>query len=90
MILNKKPLTLSEAKVYAKPSEEKRQVDEYFKIFAKLSREKAEKLGEEIAKLNNPKIREENIVKIVDFLPKDSEDINKIFASTYRIKNVLW
>ncbi len=82
MILSRKPLTLAEAKAYAKPSEEKRPIDEYFKTFTKLSREKSEKLAEDIVKLNNPKIREENIVKIVDLLPKDSEDINKIFVET--------
>jgi len=28
--------------------------------------------------LNNPKLNEEFIVKVVDFLPQDIEDLNKI------------
>ena len=29
--------------------------------------------------MNNPKIREDSLVKIVDLLPKDAESVNKIF-----------
>jgi len=39
----------------------------------------AKELYVEIENLNNPKIKEEHIVKIVDFLPKDVEDVSKIF-----------
>ncbi|MDP3881830.1 MAG: hypothetical protein Q8Q31_03050 [Nanoarchaeota archaeon] len=78
MILNSKPLTLTEAKSYYKEGEDKKPIDEYFKAFLKLSKEDADKLGEEIRSLNNPKLKEEDIVKIVDFVPKDLEDLNKI------------
>jgi len=42
-----------------------------------LKKNKADELAEEIRKLNNPKIKEEEIVKIVDFLPKGREELNK-------------
>jgi len=77
-ILNKTPLTIAEAKSYLKESEEKKPVDAYFKEFASLNLDKAKKLSEDIKALNNPKLKEEDIVKIVDFLPQDSEDLNKI------------
>ena len=48
--------------------------------FAKLTKDKAEKLADEVRALNNPKIKEENVIKIVDTLPEDSEDMNKIFT----------
>src|SRR3989338_2586448 len=78
MIISSKPLTLAEAKSYYEAGEDKRPIDDYFKVFIKLSKEDSEKLAEEIRTLNNPKLKEEHIVKIVDFTPKDSEDLNKI------------
>lgn len=78
MIISSKALTIAEAQSYYKPGEEKKPIDDYFKAFLKLSKEDSEKLGEEIRALNNPKLKEEHIVKIVDFVPKDAEDLNKI------------
>lgn len=80
MILNRKPLSISEVKSYLKEVDGSKQTAEYLKTFAILSKDKAEKLADEIRALNNPKIKEENAIKIVDFLPKDLEDINKIFT----------
>jgi len=44
-----------------------------------LSNEKADKLKESVKGLDNPKIREDDFIKLADFVPKTSEDINKIF-----------
>jgi len=41
--------------------------------------EKAESLKKEILALNNPKINEFHAVKTVDFLPRETRDVNKIF-----------
>ena len=79
MIINRTPLTLAEVKSYIKDLDEKKTLSDYLKKFSELDTKKALKLKEEIQALNNPKIREENIVKIIDFLPRDSEDLNKIF-----------
>ena len=78
MILHSKPLSLAEAKSLYLAGEERKPIDDYFKSFLKLSKEDAEKLREEIAKLNNPKIKSEYVVKIADLIPKDAEDLNKI------------
>lgn len=78
MILNKTPITLAEVKENVKDVENKA-MEDYIKAFAKLSKSDVVKCTEAITALNNPKIKEENIVKILDFLPKDSEDLNKIF-----------
>jgi len=82
MILDKKPLTLGEVKKYVEGLENKEPLAEYLKKFGKLSSEEAIKLKEALVSLNNPKIREEGIVKAVDFLPKDVEDVNKIFSDS--------
>ena len=81
MIISRRALTLAEARSYLKPStnEEKNPVEDYFKAFTKLSKEDAIDLAEKIRALNNPKINEEHVIRTVDFLPKDNEDLSKIF-----------
>ncbi|MBX4212111.1 hypothetical protein KW787_01490 [Candidatus Pacearchaeota archaeon] len=79
MILSKKPLSIADVQHYVKKSEDKKPIDEYLKHFGEMSQEKAHKISESIRKLNNPKITEEDIIKIVDFLPQDAEDLHKIF-----------
>ena len=74
MILEKKPLTLAEVKEIIKDIDNPVMHD-YLKTFAKLSEEKAKKLMHEISALNNHKMKEENIIKIVDFLPQDKEEL---------------
>ncbi len=82
MILNRKPLTLAAAKSMIKNLDEKKELNAYMKKFSSLTSEKAGKLFDEIKTLNNHKLKEEGIVKIVDFLPKDSEDLNKFLPET--------
>ena len=82
MILNKKPLALGEAKALVDDSDEKKLVRDYLKKFSKLEKKDAEKLMNEIRALNNPKLKEENIIKLADFLPTDLEDINKILSES--------
>ena len=79
MILNMKPLNLSEAKDLVVNLEEKKELKDYLKRFGKLSRKDSEKLSDELRKLENIKLKDEYIVKIVDFLPKTAGDLNKVF-----------
>ena len=80
MILSKKPLTIAEAKELSESVPEDKPIHGYFKTFAKLSKADAIKLCDEVRALNNPKIKEEEIVKVADILPEDAEDVNKIFV----------
>ncbi len=82
MILSKKPLTLAEVNSYIPKSEEKKPIQEYLKKFLLLPKDKADKLIEELRALNNLKLKEENLIKIVDFLPKSQEDLNKLVAES--------
>ena len=79
MILNKKPLSIAEVKEYVKDVEGKEALVKYMKKFGKVSKEQHNKMKKAIISLNNPKIKEENIAKVIDFLPEDHEDVNKIF-----------
>lgn len=80
MILNKTPLSLSHVREYVKDLDENKPVSIYLKKFCKVSKEDAEKISADVRALNNLKIKEESIVKLVDLCPQDSEDIHKIFA----------
>jgi|SRR3989344_5433424 len=80
MILEKTPITMAEVKEILKNEEEKQVLKDYLKKFTKLNKDKAESLIKEIHSLNNVKIKEEDVIKLSDFLPKTSEEINKIFT----------
>jgi DNA-directed RNA polymerase subunit F len=80
MILEMRPLNLSEVKELAGDLDERKELRDYLKRFGKLSKVTANKLSEELAKLGNLKIKNEHIAKIVDFLPKNTVDLGKIFS----------
>ena len=78
-ILEHKPLTMAEVKEQIKGKEESKELHEYLEKFTQLDKKKAEELAQSIRELDNPKIKEEHIIKACDIVPKDSEDVNKIF-----------
>jgi len=61
-------------------NEKKKDVEGYIKKFNKLKLEQAKKIREEIEKLENLKIKQEHIVKMIDLVPEDASDLNKIFS----------
>jgi len=80
LVLNKQPLSMAQVKEQIKDIEEKKELEAYLKKFSKIKLENAKKIEEEIVSLKNPKLKSEDIIKIVDFLPKDAEDLNKILT----------
>lgn len=82
MILNKTPVTMAEVYLIVKETEEKSAVKDYLKRFTKLTKEKAELLLGEIRALNNLKLKEEDMIKIVDFLPSEAEELNVIMRES--------
>lgn len=80
MIKEMKPLTLIEAKNIADAHEaDIESLKPYFKKFVKLKEKDAEEMRKELEALDNHKIKQEHIVKIIDFLPEDASEIHKIF-----------
>ena len=79
MIISMKPLHLAEVKELAGDLTEKPELHSYLKDFCPVNKKEADALANSIRGLNNPKIREETLVKIVDLLPRDAESVNKIF-----------
>lgn len=79
MINDSQPLSLAEVKHYMKNTENE-VMNTYLKEYCHIEFAEAKKLADEIRALNSPKVREEHVVKILDFLPKDAEEVNKIFV----------
>ena len=79
MIKTMKPLTLAEVQHLGKTLDiNEEEMKKYLKNFGNLTADKAKVMIEALKSLQNAKLNEEYIVKIVDFLPKDAEDLNKI------------
>jgi DNA-directed RNA polymerase subunit F len=84
MILENKPITMAEAKEILKEydTEKSKAASAMIKKFSKMSAEEAKKIFTEIKKLNLEKLKDEDIIKIIDFLPDDAESLRKIFTGS--------
>lgn len=83
MIKNIEPLSMAEAVEYLKDTEGKEaDVRSFIKKFTKLKSEKAKEMREKIRALDFMKVREEHISSLIDTLPENSEELNKIFKET--------
>ena len=71
---------MAQAKALVPDFEERKDLESYFKKFTTLDLPKSKKLIEEVNALNNLKINRVDLVKLVDFLPKNLDELNKIFT----------
>mgnify|MGYP002826858817 FL=1 len=65
---------------YIKKEEVSDEFLKFMKNFVKLKPEKAKEMRKELEELKLMKVRSEHLVKIMDLMPKDQEDLNKIFT----------
>ncbi len=80
MIKNNEPLNMAEVIEYLKKNEEsKAEIVGFIKKFSKIKIKEAKELKQEIESLGIIKIKPDYLVKIVDILPENAEDLNKIF-----------
>lgn len=77
-ILEQTPLTLAEVVDLSGDSDKEKEVKSFIKKFNKMKVGDAKKMREELTGLNILKLKEQHIVKIVDFMPEDSADLNKL------------
>ena len=83
MILDRTPINMNEVNEIVNEIEDsprKEEIELYLKKFMKTKPDQAKKIKEEIEALDSIKIKRDHIVKIVDLLPADSSDLNKIFT----------
>ncbi len=79
-ILSMKPVHFAEVQELAGDLESRPELRDYLKHFSKISRKHSDELAEKLRAMNNAKIRENSIVKVVDLLPRDAEAVSKIFS----------
>jgi DNA-directed RNA polymerase subunit F len=83
MIIDRTPLNLNEVEEILKEipeSPRKEETEAYLEKFMKAKSASAKNLKEELEKMDILKMKREHLVKIVDLLPEDASDINKIFV----------
>ncbi|MEM0465144.1 MAG: hypothetical protein QXW97_00385 [Candidatus Pacearchaeota archaeon] len=82
MIIDRTPISLNEVEEILKKipdGNKKEEMEIFLKKFLKTKNEQAKKIKEQLEKLDLIKIKQEHIVKIIDLLPSDAFDLNKIF-----------
>ena len=77
MIKDSKMISVPEAQEYINDNPE---LKKFIKNFTKLSAEEGKALREKLEGLEILKLNEKNISTIINCLPKDNEDLNKIFT----------
>jgi DNA-directed RNA polymerase subunit F len=77
MIKESRPITMAEVVNIIGDSEKAEVVKKFMKGFKVLDFEKAEEMKKELVALDLIKLKDEYIVKIVDFLPTDAAELNK-------------
>jgi DNA-directed RNA polymerase subunit F len=80
MITERQSLSMAEAGEFIKESESAAELKKFMKKFIKLNAKKAKELREKLDALDLMKIKSENISKIIDLLPDNADDLNKIFV----------
>jgi len=81
MIKNNEPLSMIEASKYIKKKEDGADVLGFIKKFAKVNLKESKELRKKIKELELMKVKTEHIVKIIDLMPENAEDLNKIFVN---------
>ena len=79
-VIEQKPIPIVKVKEYVKDFEDRKNLEIYLKKFTKADKKNAEAIASDLQALNNLKIRERDITKVIDFLPQTQEEVNKIFT----------
>jgi len=77
MIKNNEPLSMAEASEYLGKIDST-DVKGFIKKFTNLKPAEAKELRKKLENLDMMKLRAEHIVKVIDLLPENQEDLNKI------------
>ncbi len=81
MIRKSEPLSIPEILEYLDKKEEREnELIGFIKKFTGLNAKEAKEMKKKINDLDLMKIREEHVIKIIDSMPENSEDLNKILT----------
>ena len=77
-ITEETPITLAEVVALSGDSDKAVAIKKFIKTFNKMDVGKAREMKEELRGLDLLKLKDEHIVKIVDFMPSDASELNKV------------
>lgn len=80
MIKETKPLSMAEAAEFVKKKDSEIDMGTFIKKFVKLNPKKTKELRASIEGLDLMKVSDKHISKLIDILPENKEEINKIFT----------
>ena len=81
MIKHSEPLSMVQAEEYVKKQKTSgADVTGFINKFAKLKPKEANGLQKKLEDLNLIKLKKEHIVKIIDLMPENTDNLNKIFV----------
>mgnify|MGYP001567240882 FL=1 len=83
MIIDRTPLSMNDVEHIIKDiqdNEKKQAIEVFLKKFLSTTTARAKKIKDSLEKLDSIKIKREHIIKIIDILPEDASDLNKIFT----------
>ena len=78
MIKESRPVSMAEVVELAGDSDKAKEIKKFVKNFDVLSFKKADELAKEIKELDLIRLKDEHIVKIVDFVPTSAAELNKV------------
>lgn len=79
-IREEKPLTIAEVIELIKNSESSKTTEDFLRGYCDTSIETVLKIRGELISLDLIKLKERDIVKIIDFMPQDAVELNKIIG----------
>lgn len=80
MIKDATPISMAEASQYIAKDKDNTELKGFMKNFTKLDAKDATSMREKLEALDLMKLREKQITAIIDILPEEKEDLNKIFT----------
>ena len=81
MIKNTESVSMAESLEYVKEDKENNaEIIAFIKKFTELKAKEAKEIRKKIQDLDLMKVKQDYIVKIIDLLPENTEDLNKIFV----------
>ncbi len=80
MIIERKSLSMAEAAEFIKGDENAAELGKFIKKFSAIDAKKAKELRKQLEDFGLMKLKSDSISKIIDVMPDNAEDLNKIFV----------
>jgi len=82
MIKNNTSLSIAEIQEYIKKDKDNEELMKFTKNFTKLTPKNAQELRKKLNDLDLMKLKQEQLTKIIEIMPEEKEELNKIFSAS--------